>query len=413
MAKLDDEHRGAVTTVEYKDFSGGLNTTTTPEQIAPNELAKAINVEMDSTSGCLKTVAGTDIILQKQQAKGVAFTYLMYDSIGKNLLVVDSDRKVCATPLNGTMQLTEVGSIDGLGSIEYTAWEDGIVITSGGKLQYYHNGTLETINDEGAPTNCHSPFIKNGRIYLGIGDELHASAIGDEHSWITDSNDASSAQWLQIGYKDGGNIVGLGSLSSDMVIFKDNHRAYHLAGAYPNWSLNEIGRQIDCKGFNSCVSLADQVLALGQDSLQTIRTTDQYGDMRSANVSAKVQKDIAQMGNIRLRYMPSLNQVWMINGARRFFFVDMNNGGFYQREYMSEVYDAVEADGQIYIIKADKLCRLNSRHMSDDGEYLRWRIQGKTMTTINQFLVKRSWVDTVPLFDNYTALMTDTLLEEV
>jgi len=688
MAKIADEHQGASTTVEYKDFSGGLNTTQNPELIAANELAKAINVEIDSTSGSLKTVAGTDVVLTKVQASGVVFTTIMHDSIGGRLLVVDSDRKVYAFPINSPAEITQVGTIDGTGTIEYTPWEDGIVITSGGRLQYFHGGTLETIansfstdssywtqvnpaawatnhaykvydvvtykgekysctadhtsssgqdttyqarnlyydsqywelvyfrswdystsynindsvqyggkvyycnkphtstarttevsntfytdsqyweycctvreyeyDEDGyrcwnapntwqyntkyesthtagwsrsglvtydgkvysckqthtsckptstitnsfetdmskywiefgtnawangtmyavgalvsfngriyrcttshtsctataaqtitgltesdsanwaklsadqwtysktyesntfcyngntlyrcnsfhtscgkAPDTCHAPFIKDGRVYVAIGDELHCSGIGDERNWTVNDNDASASQWLQIGYKDGGKIVGLGALASDMVIFKDNNRAYHLAGQYPNWQLSEIGRQIDCKGFNSCVSLADQVLTLGATALQTIRVTDQYGDMRSANVSAKVQKDIAQMGSIKLRYIPSLNQVWMINGVSRFFFVDMNNGGFFQREYFSNIYDVVEADNNVYVLKADKVCKLNSRHMVDDGAYLRWKIQGKTATTINQFLVKRSWVDTIPLFDNY------------
>ena len=396
MAQISDKHSNTQT-VTYSDLRGGLNTGNASELIAENELAKAINVEVESVSGALKTVSGTDDLLVSED---IHFKAMMYDSIGDAILLVDENNKVYRTSREGR-DTSQVGTIDGQESIEYTAWEDGIVICSGGKLQYYHRGTLETITDSGAPTACHAPFVKDGRIYVAIGDELHCSAVGDEHGWVSDSNDASSSQWLQVGYKDGGKINGVCSLASDIVVLKDNDRAYHIAGSFPEWSVSEIGRQVECKGFHSCVSLAQQALVLGTSSLQTIRSTDEYGDMKSANISQKVQKEIAALGNTKVRYIPSLNQVWLVTGAHRFLFVDMNTGGFFMRQYNSPVIDAIEINNSVYVLKRNKLCRLNPRHMSDDGEYLNWAIQAKTLTTPNSFLVKRMWVDTTPYFENY------------
>lgn len=400
MAKLDDEHRGASTSVVYNDFRGGLNTSATAELIAMNELVKAVNVEIESVSGTLKTVAGTDTIYRLGDT-GPRFRDVMYDRIGNKLLVVDAARNVYQLgKTEDNVTLTVIGRLDGEETVEYAAWEDGIVITSGGRLQYFHDGVLETIADEGSPEACHAPFIKDGRIYLAVGDEGHCSAVGDERNWVSDSNDASSAQWFQVGYKDGGRINGITSLAGDIVIFKDNKRAYRLAGAYPDWQLVEIGRQIDCKGFNSCVAMADQVLVLGKDALQSIRTTDQYGEMKAQAVSSKVQTLISKLpGAVKLRYMQSTNQIWMLDGTKLFLFLDMNNGGFFTRQYVDDVVDAVEVNGTIYILKKNSIGVLNPKHMWDDGELMRWRFQGKTVTTTNQFLVKRERVDTTPLFD--------------
>lgn len=393
--RISNKHPN-VQRVEYSDFRGGLNTSAAPELIAPNELVKAINVEIDGASHSLKTVAGTDTVFERNDSP--QFNYLMYDPISNVLLITDAERKVYSIKPDGT-DFREVGTLSGGETVEHTQWEDGLLIASGGRLQYFHNGELETIEDEGSPTTCHAPFVKDGRIYLAIGDELHCSAVGDEHGWVTNTNDESSAQWIQVGYKDGGVITGVSSLTSDIIVFKSNHRAYHLAGQFPDWQLSEIGRQIECKGFNSCVALKDQLLTLGRTAVQTIVPTDRYGDMEAANISQKVQNDISQLGAVKLRYMPACNQVWLIDGLERFMFVDMNNGGFFMREYHKPIVDAVEVNGKVYVLKQNKLCVLNPRHMNDEKEQLRWKMQGKTITTPKELLVKTASVDTTPMFD--------------
>ena len=45
--------------IVHADFSGGLNTSTSSDGIAENQLARAVNVEVDHATGKLRTVAGT------------------------------------------------------------------------------------------------------------------------------------------------------------------------------------------------------------------------------------------------------------------------------------------------------------------------------------------------------------------
>ena len=51
-------------TISFKDFSGGLNTTKSTESIAPNELARAVNVCLDKSTGLMRTISGTDEIVR-------------------------------------------------------------------------------------------------------------------------------------------------------------------------------------------------------------------------------------------------------------------------------------------------------------------------------------------------------------
>jgi len=77
--------------VEYRDFSGGLNTSNASEMIAPNELAKAINVEIDKSTGLLKTVPGTKTLYEN---KDKDFTDIFYDKINDVFIVCDSDKNI-------------------------------------------------------------------------------------------------------------------------------------------------------------------------------------------------------------------------------------------------------------------------------------------------------------------------------
>lgn len=399
--RLSNKHANAQI-VSYSDFSGGLNTSNAAEMIQPNELAKCINLEADKSTGLLRTVAGTNPVYINEN---MTFDYLMYDSIGDNILLTDSDRNiyklVVAAENKSVWDLEKAGTLEGTGDVSYVAWEDGIVIAGGGRLQYFHNDTLETIDDPGAPTECYSPHVQNGRIFVGMKDELHYSGVGDEHKWTVDTNDDSGGQWLQIGYKDGGIITGISSLASDVIVFKSNRRAYHLAGAYPNWAVTEIGRNVDCKGFNDCVALSNSVVVLGNNTVQAVTVNDRYGDMAANDISLKVKNDIQKIGNARIRYIPSLNQVWFLSGLPMFLFLDGNNSGYFYRQYHSPVVDTVEADHKIYMLKEHGLYVCTDDSFHDESEPMMWKLQGKTMTSANSLLVKREWVDSTPYFQNY------------
>lgn len=389
--RISSEHANQQT-VRFSDFSGGLNTTDAPESIAENELSRSINVEI--YNGQLKTVAGDRAVYKSSD---VSFDNIIFDSIESKMLLTDTSRNIYLLE-DGT--LTSKGELTGKSEVQYAAWEDGVIIASGGKLQYYHGGTLETLAN--SPDVSRGVFIKQGRIWTFYEDVLKCSKIGDETDWTNDTNDASSSQWLQIGYKDGGNIVGVCSLSSDMLIFKSNHHAYHLAGTYPDWVLSEIGRQIECKGYHNCVALSSSTVALGRTKMQAVNVTDAYGDMMAQEVSQKVCQDITRLPDaVRIRYIPTLNQVWLLTDKSTFLFLDVNNGGWFTRKYNVPVLDAVEADGHVYILKKTGLFVLDFSINSDDGRPMLWKFQPKTLVAKNNYLIKRIIVDTVPTHTNY------------
>lgn len=473
-------------TINRTDFTGGLNTSTAEEMIADNEFSLVENMELDSTTGLLKTVAGTKTLFS---AESKTFTKIIYDTINSLFLLCDSDRKVNKLD-SKALTLTEIGELSGPSIPNFETWEDGVLLASSGKLQYYNGSSLITIqngfsddlqywkestvcpyesdhlykvneiviNSEkyflcksehtsvdletdkdnwieldflgwnfttqykannlicindiyylckenhtsitDSPDVCNGVYIRSGRVLVYYDNSVRYSAVGDETNWSENNNDASASKFIEAGYKDGGNIIGMINMSSDILIIKDNGRVYRLSGEFPNWVINEVGRNINCRSRNSYCSVVNNAFILGNSELQLITTTQEYGDMKANNIATKVATEIRELTNdARLVYLPPLNQIWIISGNERVLIFDCNFNSFFVRVFNACVVDVIAVNNDIYVLKKHSLCKLNEE-MTDEGRKLSWKFQTKTTTSYNNLLLKRVRINITPYFVN-------------
>ena len=355
-------------TLTLTDFSGGLNTSSTLEDVANNQLSYAINVEIDSASGRLKTVAGTRDLLSFENIFAA-----VYDEINEELLIVDTDKKVYVVDFAGEEEADAIGTLSGDLYPVSAPWGKGVLLASGSRLQYYDGNTLRTIS--GSP-KANNVFVRAGRVVVtGDKNTVRYSAVGDETNWVDDSNDDSSAKFIEIGYKDGGKILGVLNLSSDILFVKDNRHLYRLVGEYPDWSLTEVSRNIEAQNRLGMCTVADSVFILGRNELQSIQTTADYGDMKPTNLALLVTTEIQTLpeGTI-LRFIPPLRQIWCIAGKTVLVY-DLARQSWFKRMFNSAVLDAIPVGNHVFIIKSDRVSRLNEFSFSDAGEPLQWRFQ--------------------------------------
>ncbi|MBR0061618.1 MAG: hypothetical protein IJP68_09085, partial [Selenomonadaceae bacterium] len=87
--KLSSKHGEQQQTVIRADFTGGLNTSMSAEDVAENQLAHVTNMEVDHTNGKLRTVAGTRDILTTPDIYAA-----IYDLINGVMLIVKDDKKI-------------------------------------------------------------------------------------------------------------------------------------------------------------------------------------------------------------------------------------------------------------------------------------------------------------------------------
>ena len=301
-------------TVMLSDFSGGLNTSVTDELISEKQLWKVANMEVDENNGVLRTVKGTTELFDFTDAN-VAFKAMAYDVINKVVLLFGRDKSIRAYFLKENTTRT-IGTLDGDSEIVTTPWEDGLLIASGGYLQYarfpegdttklYTDYFVGTINEgEDVPKVCKGVFVRSGRVLtFDAEDTLLYSGVGDETNWTQDTNDPSASLFVQIGYKVGGKIIGIINLSTDLLIIKDNGMVFRLRNEYPDWQISELGRNIYCKGPAAFCALGNAVLMAGSTSLQEIQTTQDYGDMRPQEMGGQVRNEIKTLSpDVKVRF---------------------------------------------------------------------------------------------------------------
>lgn len=387
MATLSTRHANQQTVSIY-DFSGGLNTTASMDGIAENQLSECVNMEIDSATNRLKTVSGTSDMLKTDFTIYAA----MHDTINHKMLLVDSNKKVYVSDFKTTQ---EIGSLSGTLYPITASWEDGLLIATGGHLQYYNGKALTTI--DASPATCYGVYVRAGRVLVTTGNEIHYSGVGDETNWKEDTSDDSSSKFVEAGYKDGGQFVGMASLSSDVIIFKNNRRVYRLSGEYPNWSIDEISRNVECSGRRSFAAMSDTVFALGKNELQALTTTQAYGDVKPANLGTFVTKEIQGLPeNALVRYVPPLQQCWAIGNNGRVLMYDISHQSWFIRVFNSGVIDVISVGDTVYVIKPDRVSKLDDSTFYDAGRPMRWRFTGKRMVSHDEYLLKRVQVSVLP-----------------
>lgn len=405
--QISSKHQNQSTTT-LQNFAGGLNTSTPDEFIAENQLAECINMEINE-AGLLRTVRGTkDVAL----GSGIEsdFKAGTFDSINGILIVFCKDKKTYAL-IDGTYKY--IGDLSGGDEPISIAWEDGLLIASGGILQYAKYVSVEDLtfgteskvykltNIATSPADSGGVFVRSGRVFVFDGtDNLRYSGVGDEEMWEQDSNDPSTALFTQIGYKVGGRIIGLVNMQSYVLIIKDNGKIFRLDNEYPEWSIQEVTSNGMCKGKAAYSSVGGGVFVLGEKTMQMISPTDQNGNMPINYVGKQIENEIASLPpHTKMRYNTDLNQLWFVTNSQWVLVFDCNTQTFFQRYFNADVVDVVGN----YIIKRDRVSELSFMEevMEDNGEPLFYRAKFKTETGLNDLLIKRVDISLNPLVSFY------------
>lgn len=373
-------------TVTFSDYSGGLNTESTIEGIGENQLAMVENMEVDHATGRLRTISGTEAYIRKESLFAV-----MYDEINRKILLVKQDKKVY-------IENNEIGELSGELYPIYTSWENGILIASGGKLQYYNGTELKTL--ENSP-NSSSVYIRSGRVLVTSGNEIRYSGVGDEENWIDNTNDYSSSKYIEVGYKEGGNFLGMVNLSQYILIVKDNRRLYRLSGEFPDWTVQEISRNVECNDRLGICAVSDAVYILGNDEMQGLSENEFSGNVKPSNVGILVKRELKKLSKgTKIRYVPPSNQIFLIDGTEKILVYDLVFRSWYARKYNERVIDVIVIEDEVYLLRENELSKENATKFEDVGKPMTWKFRGRRLVSQHEFLLKKTQVAFIPLNAN-------------
>ena len=390
---LSSKHGDRQQATVRADFTGGLNTAASVEDIAENQLAEVVNMEVDAATGRLQTVAGTIDILQSENIFAA-----IHDSINSLILIVKNDKKIYLADFQGNVSSVEIGKLSGSLYPKYAAWESGVLIASGGALQYFNGAELVNLNSPMAE----NVFVRNGRVVIQSDSNLYYSGVGDENVWQEDNNVESASKFVEIGYKDGAKIINAVALSQDILILKSNKNCYRLGGEFPNWQISKVAENVECSGRLSNCAVGDEVFVVGANEVSLIQNAF-YGNVKPEDIAAQIKSEVHKLPpNTQVKFVNPLWQVWALGRGGAVLVYDMRLKSWYKRKFNAEIIDVFTVADEIFLVKSDRISKLDKGTFKDNGEYMSWKFLAQRLVSHNDYLLKRTKVTITPLnHENY------------
>jgi hypothetical protein len=379
------------TIATLNDFTGGINYALPPEEIAMNEMAYAENFEMDYMSGILQTPDGLTIEFDA----AVIIDSLYYDSL-HDVYLFSSGTDLYKTDFTTK---TSLGTLTGALTPSFISFGGNIFIASGGKPQYYTGETLTTISakasDGTTDLTADIVLVRDGRLVFSKAgrDELLYSGTGDFSNWNYVGTD-SDAKYVEIGYKDDTDIVGVVSLSQYLLVFKSDgkktHNALRLTGEYPDWVLTDVSGNADCANSHSVAQALNDVYFIGKtNGFTSLSTVQDYGVVKMQDTGFKVNKILTPMidSSCQLFYVPARRQIWIVaDSSGNVYIYNFATQCFTKRTTTSRITGIATKDADMYVSIGQKIFRVDSNASTDDGSAIsslmqlkRFRVPGKNI----------------------------------
>ena len=394
-------------TMSSGGFPYGLNWSKNPEAIADGELVQAEQCEYDHADGSLRTVPGITIKMDL----GASVDTLFWDNRHKAFYFSSGTALYKTTDFTS---FTALGSLAGASRPVYCMYGDTCLIASGGKLQSISGGsTLSTL--AGSPAVNHYVTSRIGRVisYALNSDQLNYSAIGDYTAWTNIANDSSSAQFVNIGYKDPGNIVSIDFLSKVIMVYKEGGRAYKIVGEPQDgsYSLEPVSQTASCLSLNGTVSVDDKSYYIGQAGFMSFQPVNTYGNVapfeEGLNINAWAAKNIDS--NCQVWHVQPKKQIWIKtqNDKRIYIYhyiprYSDGRGAFTARQFTNQINDVCSVGGTVYLACGNKIGVLDSSVDTDDGVQIQTAITGNNkLTQKHSILVMNRNFVTYNIIDGY------------
>lgn len=286
--------------VNLYPLNGGINVSSPPEQIATNEMQSCQNFWYEVGTQKLVGRGG----LQQVSTYAAGNIRSMYYDVDTNLTFVFLDSRNAYAVMLSDVETSRksLDKVTGESNVHCAKFKDKLFVASGDSLQFYDYGDNSTLSTLLFAPKCDLVFYRFGRlatIKVGNSDRINLSSMGDatsEVAWSEDTNDVSLAQWIDIGPDDGGDIMDVVPLSTDMIILKSNGKAYQFVGdSEPSsWAVYNTSNKTDVTtGFTAgaiATNLGQEVAFLSLRGLRMLSTTQDYGNIATSDIGDKFNK---------------------------------------------------------------------------------------------------------------------------
>lgn len=378
----------------FSDFSGGMNTAQPPELIADNEAELIRNYEYDYNR--LRTRGGTSAPLVSVDENIRSF---YYDFVTEAYLLFGygSNPNVYLAYLG--QPATLVGKLTGDERPVCCKFDGCVYIASGDKLQYFDYEQLYTVESSKL---CDNVFERFGRLVTTHrgDDNLYYSATGDaksENAWTDDSNNDASSKWLEVGYKDDGDIITCKPMANDLLVFKTNGRIYSVSGEYPAWNVSQVGEKSYAEDIQKSIEIVgDSVAFITTNGIRSVDTVQTYGNFTMNEVGYKFNKTLTKhiagpmcwniVGKRQLIIMPNS---FSTSGRKKLFVYQYNMQAGYELEFPFDIDDMAATSNGVILLSGNSLYRWSFDYDTDNGQPIKTKLVTRRLTTAVAFYTRK------------------------
>ncbi len=432
MAHYFDRHINDLrrtNSIRFGDFSGGVNTSVSPEFIAENELAWAQNWEFDHLSGAIKGRDGTDTVLTLSGEPTAIFwnatqeAYLVSEKVQTGESSFEH-RLYAVTCTEGTWAEVLIGTLSGDLPPQFASFGDAgeTLVASGGELQQVAFDTGWSITDvsdltsyeadgyENVQLNCAYVWTRHGHVGVGNvdSDVIQYSGLGDPGKWNCSASGADKGYFFQVGYKESLSTIAIVPLVTDLVVFKaapdgSEGKAYRVISDPWDENFQVVLQASDavCVAPRGACVVAGEAFYLDRRGLWGFGATSNYGDVAGREPGQKLNKDISNA----LSYdgwcvpIPSKRAIFISpNNGEAIFVMNVINEAIFPWGFGFTVTAASDNGEEVLLCCGDKkLRKLNSMSFRDDEAFIPCSIKTATITNTRPYLIKRIGVAFIPI----------------
>lgn len=327
--------------LEFRDFTGGLNLEQSPYAIADNECVVCQNFIIDRF-GLQRRKGFVRIDTIPSEQAFIITAYPIAQATNKFVLIYS----------NGAIWLYDVsdkskffiGNIILHVSPKIAEFENYICVAHGESLKLINLSNLQLM-DTGSPQAV-DVLVQFGRVVICGHDTVWFSGVGDPLMWDPNYS-INPAMYFQIGYKDGGKIIGMTNFLNDIFVFK-NTGLYRMHGFLPDITVYLVSRKKTTLSNTTYFSFGSEVISFDQEGLYQISSAFTYGDLIIDGIDGKIKSFLRQNFLGRIFYLPSLRAVVFNLRNNEFLLYFYQTKTFMTWQTDLNISHIVEQNGKIY-----------------------------------------------------------------
>lgn len=397
-----------------ESFAGGINTSTSPANIADNELEDALNMNMN-LDGSLSTRGGIQQYNPTLTGSGrvTSLYYTKKTDLSASLLIATTAQKIWKD--NGSGGWTDITGSTVPPNDTLWMWRTfgnlaiGVNGTSVPQKNTY-SGVCADLSGS-PPDKCKLIETFRGRVLLaGDQDEptaLHGSAAGNAENWTAPSD----AFTIFVDRDNGQPITAIVKFFEVLIIFKRKgvYRLENPDNVPANFQILQIFDDIGCVSPYSVKQIGNELVFADDDGIYSLRATQESGDVAYVAVTKKVQThmddtafqfmnqcyatDIRELNQYRISLPKSTSTVNNHVLVRDYF-----HGGWLRHEGVNfACYGTAEISNRIEFLAGGyngKVYKLETTDADDSAAYMKQvKTKRYTFTSLARKHFIRSYVE--------------------